>query len=295
MLIILALSALSTAPAVAQDDSPRLSFGAMFGNDAIGDGDNRWRTGSLVVSTVTEMGKPDAEDWKRGPLLEYRLRSEVISPRDLTVSDPLDRPYVGAVSVGVHSHFNLNSYDLSLGGDLVMTGPQTGLGDLHGQLSGFSGSPVLDDQVPNSVHPTVTVEAGRSFRLFDRADLTPFVEAQAGVETLIRVGGDMTVGRSPDGPMLRDVATGQRYTSATGEATGFSFVVGGDVAYVDSSAYLPASDGYVLTDQRSRVRAGVQWYGERSEMFYGMTWLGEEFEAQDEGQFVGSLNLRLRF
>ena len=30
-------------------------------------------------------------------------------------------------------------------------------------------------------------------------------------------------------------------------------------------------------------------------MFYGLTWLGEEFKAQPEGQFVGTLQVKLRF
>ncbi|MEQ9039108.1 MAG: DUF2219 family protein [Silicimonas sp.] len=76
---------------------------------------------------------------------------------------------------------------------------------------------------------------------------------------------------------------------------GFSFVVGGDVAWVADSLYLPSSLGHDLTPLRTRLRAGIHYEREGFDLFYGLSWLGREFEAQREGQFVGALHLGLRF
>ncbi|HHN73386.1 MAG TPA: DUF2219 family protein, partial [Thermopetrobacter sp.] len=90
--------------------------------------------------------------------------------------------------------------------------------------------------------------------------------------------------------------TGQFYRG-TGDAgsAGYSLLLGADTARVFDSYLLPGADGYVLTDRRSRLRAGIHWQGATGSAFYGVTWLSEEFTAQPEPQAVGSLQLRLRF
>ena len=126
--------------------------------------------------------------------------------------------------------------------------------------------------------------------------MRPFVEIQAGAETLARIGGDLQFGRlGLDELMLRDTTTGQRYRVNRGAGTGLAFVLGADIARVEHSIYLPSSDGFVLTNSRKRVRAGVHWQGEKSSVFYGLTWLGEEFKAQPEAQVVGSVRLNIKF
>jgi hypothetical protein len=67
------------------------------------------------------------------------------------------------------------------------------------------------------------------------------------------------------------------------------------VAHVFSSRYLPAGGAAVLSDNRTRLRAGVEWQGNFANVFYGMTYLGPEFEGQDEGQVTGSLNVNFGF
>ena len=65
---------------------------------------------------------------------------------------------------------------------------------------------------------------------------------------------------------------------------------------VDSSAFLPASEGVAPTEERYRARAGVQWQmAEDLSFFYGATYLSEEFEGQDGGQILGSLKLNFNF
>src|SRR5690606_21612301 len=117
---------------------------------------------------------------------------------------------------------------------------------------------VLGDQIGNAVHPTVTAEAGHTFHLSDRASLRPFAEASAGVETLVRVGADVLFGPAAQRDlMLRDVTTGQRYRVTRGGYPGVSLGLGGDVAHVFDSAYLPSGQGYSPTDLRVRLRAGL--------------------------------------
>ena len=156
---------------------------------------------------------------------------------------------------------------------------------------------VFGNQIGNGIHPTLVAETGRSLTLPGSTVLRPFVEAQVGAEDFVRVGGDLMLGGFGDGAlMLRDPVTGQRYQGIPGtRTTGFSYTIGGDVARVFDSIYLPDGGAAVLSDNRSRVRAGVNWQGESSQVFYGVTYLGPEFEAQTQGQFVGSVNLRLRF
>lgn len=287
------------------DERVRLGKARIFNNDYFGDNQDRWRTGSYAVSYLKGPEWQGQLPGKFGDLLEYRFRSEIIAPTDL--SNPVigtDRPYVGALSFGLATHLNRGGNDLSLGVDLMVTGPQTGMGEFHTwahNLYGGGAPAVLGSQIGDGIHPTVSAELGRAIPL-SQSDgghfvLRPFVQAQAGVETYVRVGADFTIGRLGRGGLrVRDVVTGQRVSAIQGQDnTGLSFVAGADAAYVASSVYLPTSSGYNLTDLRLRARAGVSYVGEKSSIFYGLTWLGREFVAQPESQVVGSLSIKLRF
>lgn len=277
-----------------------LGRGSLFTNDAIGDSKDRWRSGSYVVSRVMGAGFDGALPQQFGALREWRLRTEVIQPASLTAPGPTDRRYAGVFSLGLHSHLALGAAEASLGGDLVVTGPQTGIGSLqratHKAL-GLRQPLVLGNQIGNRVHPTLLAEVGLPLALGDRGNLRPFVEGQLGVESFVRVGADMVLGDFGRGAlMLRDVTTGQRYRGAASEPIrGASLVLGGDVAHVGRSAFLPRGGGATLSDSRTRLRAGVHWQGEKSELFYGVTRLGREFDEQPSGQTLGSVRLRLRF
>ena len=96
--------------------------------------------------------------------------------------------------------------------------------------------------------------------------------------------------------LVRDPVAGQRYRVITRDWTGYSFTLGADLAYVDSSVFLPENRGPVLDSTRERFRAGIMWQGASGlSSFAGLTYLGEEFEGQDEGQFIGSIRVRLGF
>jgi hypothetical protein len=64
-------------------------------------------------------------------------------------------------------------------------------------------------------------------------------------------------------------------------------VIGADVTRVVDSIYLPKALGYELT----QVRAGVHYGADPWDVFYGFAWLGEEFDAQTEGQVVGTFQV----
>ncbi|WP_281856171.1 lipid A-modifier LpxR family protein [Litoreibacter halocynthiae] len=290
---------LAVAGGASADGSRSLGWGSLFTNDAIGDNKDRWRSASFVVSHLrgTEWSgqRPDSF----GALIEYRFRAEMITPVNVATPRASDRLYVGALSVGAHSHFQKGATEMSLGLGLVFVGPQTKVDQLQDELHGVfvsSGVNVDGFQVANAVYPTVTFEAGRVFALGGSGRVRPFVELQAGVETLARVGADVTFGGFGTGALLlRDSATGLLYTGIHGDRpTGLSFIMGGDVAYVADSKYLD-TPGIAAKDMRARFRAGVHQQFQRAALFYGATYLSEEYESQPEGQVVGALSVNIQF
>jgi hypothetical protein len=295
---IAVFAAFGCMPALAQEQVS-LGWARLFTNDQIGDGDDRWYTGSYGLSALRGRGWDGELPTRAGDILEYRVFGQIIAPANLAVSNPQDRRYAGALSFGVHSHFMLGGAEATLGGDLVVIGPQTRLGAFQTRIHeafGFVPPMVLDGQIGNQVAPTLSAELARRYQISDSITVRPFVEARAGDETLVRAGGDIVIGGAWDGAlMLRDIVTGQRYSGIGGDAQGFSVTLGADTAHVFSSAYLPSGGTVVLSDNRTRVRAGLGWQGTQADVFYGLTYLGPVFEGQDEGQITGSLNVNFDF
>jgi len=288
------------AAPVAAQERVTLGWGRQFTNDAIGDGADRWRTGSYAVSRIRGVRWEGVLPETPGEILEFRLRADTIAPENLETPAAIDRRYAGAITVGLHSQFALGAFEADVGGDLVFVGPQTGIGDfqswVHGAL-GLGEIGALDTQIDDAVYPTLSGEVARRFSLGDRAEFRPFVEARAGDETLVRAGGDLVIGSlGQQDLMLRDTATGQRFRAVSGAVQpGVSVVMGGDIARVFDSHYLPEGEAVTASDTRHRLRAGVHWQGEKSSAFYGVTYLSPEFDEQDEGQVVGALTLNFRF
>lgn len=286
-------------PAVAQE-RVTLGWGRLLTNDAIGDGKDRWRTGSYVLNRVRGPSWSGELPTRPGEILEFRLRVETLAPADLVTPGPLDRRYVGALTLGMHTHFQMAGIESSVGLDAVIVGPQTGISRLHGDLHDALGLPaptVFGGQIADDIFPTLTAEFGRTLDFGSSVSFRPFVEAQAGAETLLRVGGDFTFGHvATDALMLRDNSTGQRYRAVAGDRVqGISVLLGGDIAEVYDSEYFLATDAITPSDTRKRLRAGMHWQGAQSEVFYGVTWLGKEFDEQPDDQLLGSINLRLQF
>lgn len=298
LLMAFAITCHLCAPAAAQE-RVLLGYGALVTNDFLGDGEDRWQTGSVQGSRVwgPQGGMPSAPF----ELLELRLGGQSIAPERLNNPLPGDRRYAGALSAGLHTHWQQGQAEFSLGGDLVFVGPNTGLDGLH---AGFHdllditqpSDDVRANQIGNAIRPTLVAEAAGNYTLGPVA-VRPFAELRAGAETLVRAGADLSFGGlGQAGLRVRDTVTGQRYAAVHAEGAGLRWILGGDIAYVDSSVFLPTDTGPAPEDTRTRLRAGVQWQTQSGARgFYGLTWLGKEFEGQPEGQLTGSFNLRVRF
>ncbi|MEO0938210.1 MAG: lipid A-modifier LpxR family protein [Pseudomonadota bacterium] len=298
LLLALAITCQLCVPAAAQD-RVLLGYGALITNDFLGDGRDRWQTGSIQGSRVwgPEGGVPSAPF----TLLELRLGGQSIAPARLRNPAPGDRRYAGALSAGLHTHWLRGDAEFSLGGDLVFVGPNTGLDGLHAGFHDFlnitqPSDTVRANQIGNAVRPTLVAEAAHNFGLGAVA-LRPFAEVRAGAETLLRAGADLSFGGlGQAGLRVRDTVTGQRYAAVHAKGAGTRWILGGDIAYVGSSVFLPTDTGPAPENTRTRLRAGVQWQTQSGARgFYGLTWLSEEFEDQPEGQLTGSFNLRVQF
>ncbi len=287
--------------AAAAGERTQLGRGAIFNNDFLGDGKDRWRTSSYTVSRTFGTEWTGEKPLRFGELFELRLRTETLAPSNLVAGGPPDRRYAGTIAVGLATHFQTGAGDFRLGADVVATGPQTGVGSMQGAIHRFLGAPVPGDgvlaaQIPNGFHVSAETEISRNLQITERFAWRPFLEAQVGVESMLRIGGDMILGSALlNNLMLRDITTGQLYTGLRGPGGGWSLTMGGDIAKVFNSIYLPASDGYALTKSRKRLRAGLYRQGPRASFFYGLTWLGKEFKAQKSTQVLGSLQVTLNF
>lgn len=296
--LILSLPLFAPGPLQAQERHV-LGWGRLFDNDAMGDMRDRWHTGSYSVSVLTGRGWTGDLPSGFGEVLEYRISGESISSSDLTDPPPIDRRYAGLLTIGARTHLQWRGFDAVLGAEIAAIGPQTGIGRLQTRLHEILdvGKPDLSNELGNAVYPTFSVELGREMDMGENIRLRPFVAAKSGIETMIRAGGDVIIGDfGQGGLLLRDDVTGQRYRGIEGHAQpGLSFTLGGDVARVFDSALLPEGGAVTASDTRTRLRAGLSWQGQATQVFYGVTYLGPEFDSQEEGQFVGSLNLNLQF
>lgn len=272
-------------------------------NDLIGDGKDRWRTGSYAISFTYGEDVMDGVTSDIGSLMEYRLRAEILAPEDLSQSTAFpDRPYAGVIGLGAFTHIQTESkINASFGGELVFVGPSTGLGDFQTwfhDLLNVQQPQMLDEQLPDKIYPTIQGEISKDFVFGDNETLfRPYAEAQAGIETYARVGFDTVFGNGfQKNFFTRDPNTGFLVTNKRRTKTeNFGFTFGSDLAYVAHSNLLPTDRGYTVRDWRPRVRAGVVYESEHSDFFYGATWLGREFEGQRESQVIGSVRLNLRF
>ena len=236
-----------------------------------------------------------------GEVIEYRFAQRILAPANLVTPAPGDRRYAGIVSIGAFTHFARDEVEYTFGGELVATGPMTGVDAFHAWSHNALGmSPpsaaVRAGQFSNAVYPTVSLEAARPFELGGGAVIRPFVQVRAGDETYARVGVDLLFGSNfTQGIKSRDETTGFLYQNLKDvPAKGLSFLVGFDTAKVFSSVWLPEAT-HTLTPLRHRLRAGVHWQGEKIGVFYGASWLGPEFTAQPSGQIVGAVQIQARF
>ena len=275
-----------------------LGWGRAFNNDYIGDGQDRWQTGSYFVSILR------GHRWTGGlpsdpfEIMEYRFATAITAPSKLTNPPAGDRRYAGRLSFSASTYWEHDGLEGMVGLGLTATGADTGIGALHNDLHDLISAPkvrVRANQIGNKVRPFALVEAGREFEI-GGTGLRLFSETRAGDESLIRAGFDWQFGARETGALwLRDEITGQRVVGIAGTSTsGAWFTLGADIAHVWKSAYLPA-DEIAMTKDRMRVRAGANVRRGNLGIFYGVTWLSKEFDAQPEGQVLGTLRARVTF
>ena len=285
--------------ATAQETRQTLGYSQVFTNDTLAQYRDRWRTGGYAFSLFRGPEWDGNLPETFGALLEFRLRGEAIAPRDLAMPEPFDRLYAGAWWIGVHSHSRWAGMELSAGLDLVISGPQTGIRDIHAAIHDALDLPAINVtgfEIADGIHAHATLELARPIG-FDGGQLRPFVELQAGAETLARAGFDLILGDLAHGALLtREPTTGQRIPALLPDGRGdWSVLFGADVAYVDSSIFLPSDRGPTLEETRRRVRGGLVYRHEDLSVFYGFTYLSPEFIGQPEGQLVGNIALTVRF
>lgn len=298
--VLVTFAAFVAVPAVAEE-RVTLGNGRLFTNDAMGDGQDRWRSGAYSMSWMRgpegTATRPDAF----GELLEFRFSNRILAPANLVSPAAGDRRYAGIVTAGVFTHFQSEAFEVSLGAELVAVGPSTGVYDFQSRAHRVFGIPgpsagVGATQFADAVYPALSLEVGRSLDLGNGATLRPFVQMRGGDETYLRAGVDLYIGGYySTGVTVRDETTGQLYqTLKKGVPEGLSFLVGADVTKVFASNWLPAP-AYTRTTFHPRLRLGGHYQAKSFGVFYGLTYTGREFTAQPEGQLLGSLQIQFRF
>lgn len=283
------------ATAQASDSFRVLGRTSLFNNDYLGDGEDRWRSGSYTRSTF--FGSGWSGDLSDASVFELRLRGELITPTDATLDpQPGERPFVGVIAAGGAKHMHHRGWDIRAGAETVLIGPQTGVSSFMKEahrILGFAQPRANRGQLGNDLFPTVYVEMSRHLpKTVARSfELRPFVEAQAGVETYARAGLDIFFGQGISGSLVtRDVVTGHIMTAVSMKGlAGMTPTIGADITRVFASGYLPRSSGVRARDWRVRVRAGFKSHGPNRDVFMGFTWLSPEYEGQPAGQVLGSL------
>lgn len=278
-----------------------LGYGRLINNDYFGDNRDRGHTGSYSSSRI--MGKTWNGILPSDPfnLVEFRFHTSIIAPDKLHRLEADDRPYATTIGLGLHTHYQSHGLEIAMGADAYIIGPQTRLHQfqiaVHNEIGAAPPSDeVLAQQIKNQVRPNIVVEMGKPVDLAPNIQFRPFVEGRYGVENIIRVGFDTTLGTGADGAlMVREPETGQRYHGIRNKNLGWSYVIGADIARVGESVYLPASSGIDIEHSRKRARLGVHWQGKKNAYFYGVTWLSKEFKTQSYEQLVGSLRMQIDF
>ncbi|SDE37636.1 lipid A-modifier LpxR family protein [Limimaricola pyoseonensis] len=275
----------------AETQAKTLGWGRIFSNDYIGDGHDRWRSGSFALSMIRGDAWDGAPPAGPDALLELRFRSEILAPAR-TRDGRDDRPYAGLLAFGAFGHQSLGPIEGSFGGEVIARGPSTGLSEFQERthdILGFEPPRGTDRQLGDALHLHAQSEVAWPLRPDDRLTLRPFLAAEAGSEELLRLGADLVWGGiGHDALWLRDPVTGQPYRGIEAPETGWAVTAGADWAAVGDSVFLPGRE----ERDRTRARAGLHWQpAPEIRLFYGLTWLSEEFAGQHEAQVLGSLKL----
>lgn len=274
---------------------------SFFTNDFIGDGHDRWRSGSYSLNL-------GYEDDRFGVPYDIRLRSEIISGWGSSLqSDNDDRMYVGALGLGAFVNQNFGFADLTLGGEILAVGDQTGMADLQGAAHdafGMSNDSYNPDTEPHAhiedkFTGMLSAEGAMNYYFGSNGLVRPYAGAQYGYETFLRAGADVVIGNMSNADRWsRDPVSGFIQPSSSNRADameGFNLVAGLDFTAVTDSEFFPSESDVDLEPMRVRARLGGQASFGGFSVFYGATHLTKEFESQYEGQTVGTISIERLF
>ena len=277
-----------------------IGYGRLITNDVFGDGKDRWRTGSFSSSRIWGPKWLGQLPHEFTEVIEVRFLGEIIAPSDLSGKGGIDRPFVGHLGFGLHSHFQRKGLEYSVGVGASVLGKQTGLdkfqSDFHKALNEKVASElVLSSQIGDQVLFGPLAEVAKTVPGGDEVHIRPFFEAYSTAETLARLGADIYFGNGFSNSLyIRDQVTGQRYRTIGASEEKFGFSIGGDIGHVSKSAFFDGAESTML-HRRLRFRTGLHWGQNSKQGFAGLTWLSKEFSGQPEGQILGSVRLILKF
>ncbi|RMH45617.1 MAG: DUF2219 family protein, partial [Alphaproteobacteria bacterium] len=162
--VLLAALACAGTKGAQAGERQSLSWARIFDNDAIGDTHDRWRTGAYQVSNFRGPAWAGTAPSGFGRLIELRFRGEIIAPDNLVAPAPTDRRHAGVLSFGLHTYMHRGAWDMNVGADLVVVGPQTGLRSFQERFHKLVGADpmnVAGFEIANGTYPTFTAEASR--------------------------------------------------------------------------------------------------------------------------------------
>lgn len=271
-----------------------------FNNDYLGDGEDRWQTASYYRAWLYKR-PADAPLNLLGGLFELRARGQIITPERLgPVRRADERRYAGTIALAAFLKRNYGFIDHSIGVELGLRGPSSGMGNAHillHQVLGENEPKGWDSQLPDEFWLGAYGEMGWSIpNPSRRAILRPFMAAQTTDETLLRVGFDFTFGTNATAQRsMRDVVTGHRMPVRDGRGPrGLRTEMGADIAWVGRSDLMSGAGSVAAEEIRYRMRGAFLVPAGIFDATFGLTYLSPEFIGQQGGQTLGSLSLNLR-
>ncbi|WP_162197192.1 lipid A-modifier LpxR family protein [Loktanella sp. S4079] len=295
--LMVAISILSTSAFAEEHIAYRGEVGS-FVNDFVGDGHDRWHTGSYQKSYYSQGYQLR---WLQG--LELRSRSQIVSPWVSSKQRGGDRPYSTAIGVGGFAHGRISGFETRLGGEILLLGDGTGLEALQrsihdglGMEDSFDPSRDDIDRVETTVTSRFDLEIARSLRTNEFALVRPYAEITFGGDRYNTFGTDVILGPHASASIwTRDVVTGRLLTPQANDIRGLSIVAGIDVRSAISSIHLPDNGLVNIEPKQFRSRFGIQSSSPFANIFIGQARLSEGFVGQKESQRVGLLSVSFSF
>jgi len=269
-----------------------------FTNDALGDGHDRWLTGSYQRSFIFD--RHEAGLMRQ---IELRPRAMIVSPWTTAVQGANDRPYSSILALGAFARGNIGRTETHLGGELILQGDQTGLPSFQAGVHDLLGlDQSYNPRNENDIHVgdrlTGRFEFGlaRSLRPSESVMVRPYALLIGGSDQSVTAGADLVWGSlSRAESWSRDAATGQILNHEAKHREGFNLVAGLDVSRRYTSMHIPDGSNVLLTKTQTRARIGAQVRLGLFDVFFGQAWMSEGFVGQADTQRLGVLSISRNF